>query len=309
MLTKRTEGDAASRGARRTRTVRLVLAVAGFCVAAALVGAGSIGADQRGGSRGSDTALVAVAILVGACAAAFVVLVTLRTRRPAAVAVAPARGAGAMLMKPLLTPVMATLLLLLLYSLVVGPCIKDDGRPDRTVEDTSPSTTAPPPNGASAAADRPDWPLVAGIVLGASGLLLALAAAAARRRPDAPPEEPTLADEIAQSLVDLDGLDHDPDHRRVVIRTYARMERALGRTGIPREPSETAQEFLRRALAHLGAGAAPAARLTDLFELARFSTHPVDRAMRADAAAALRTVRDDIASGDARASSVAGTGP
>ena len=79
-----------------------------------------------------------------------------------------------------------------------------------------------------------------------------------------------------------------------MIRADARMERALARTGTPRAASETPQEFLRRALTDAGAGAAPARRLTDLFEQARFSTHPVDHDMRADASHALRAVRDQL---------------
>ena len=82
--------------------------------------------------------------------------------------------------------------------------------------------------------------------------------------------------------------------RGVVIRAYARMERALARSGTPRAASETPQEFVRRALTRAGAGATPARHLTDLFEQARFSTHPVDREMRSDASQALRVVRDEL---------------
>ena len=137
--------------------------------------------------------------------------------------------------------------------------------------------------------------MVAGFVLGATGLALALIAARNRRGAPVEPDEPALGAEIARSLADLDSLDQDPDHRRVVIRTYARMERAFGRTGIAPEPWETSQEFLRRAFTDLGAGAGAAGQLTDLFEQARFSTHRVDETMRARAAASLRTVRDEMA--------------
>lgn len=296
-------------GSPGTRTALVVVALAGFGAAAALVGAGSIGVDQRGGSPGSDTAVVAVAILVGALSLGFVVVVALRTRQLPGSSSEPEPVGHGVLLKPLLTPVMATLLLLLAYSLVIGPCLSDKSQRERTVRGKSSSTTTAKSADQSDHTDRPNWTVVTGIVLGVAGVAMALAAAASRRRSSVEPDEPTLGDEIALSLVDLDSLDEDPDHRRVVIRAYARMERALGRTGIPRERSETPQEFLRRALAHLGAGATPASRLTGLFEQARFSTHPVDQAMRADAAAALRTVRDEIAADQAGATSAPGTGP
>lgn len=281
-----------------SRTALVVLALVGFAGSVALVGAGSVDPQRRGGSSTADTAVTAVAVLVGAAALIFVGFVVRRTRRPPPAGDERDRSTSAVLLQPLLTPLLSTLLLLAAYALVLGPCLSDRSSPGPSGNRRpSPTTTlvSPASPASSGSPGKPDWSVVAGVVLGVSGLALAWISARHRR-----PGEPEragleLGDDIAASLTDLDALDEDPDHRRVVIRTYARMERALGRTTVPRQPWETPQEFLGRALTALGAGAIPARRLTDLFEQARFSTHAVDGAMRAEAAAALRTVRDDIA--------------
>ncbi len=282
--------------------VVLAVAFVGFGAAVALVGAGSVGPDRRGGSPAGDTAVTAVAVVVGAAALAFAAFVGWRTRsgrRPRAVDDEPKGAISASVLRPLLVRLLATILLLLAYGLVFGPCIKDKSSAPSARRHKHPVTTVASDTGAERRpTDRPDWTVVAGVVLGVAGLGLAFLTARNRRPSSDQPDEADLSDEIALGLADLDGLEGDADHRRVVIRTYARMERALGRTGIPRAVSETAQEFLLRALSILGASVEPARSLTGLFEQARFSTHPVDASMRADAAAALRSVRDEL---DARA--------
>jgi hypothetical protein len=92
----------------------------------------------------------------------------------------------------------------------------------------------------------------------------------------------------------IDVLESESDPRRGVIRAYALMERALEERGLGRHPAETPVEYLGRVLAPVERGASPAARLTSLYERARFSTHEIDESMRRDAVAALRTVRSDI---------------
>lgn len=279
------------------RTALTALAAVGFIATVALVGAGSVGPRRRGGSSAADTAVTTIAVLVGVAALGCTLFVVLRTRRPPPPAGEPTGSVPPFLLRPLLTPLVATLLLLLFSVLVIGPCLSDqrssEVRPERPRRPSA--VTVPRATRGRPGHDTPDWSVVTGFVLGAAGLALAATAARNRRRPDSAPDQPMLDDEIAQSLADLDGLEQDPDHRRVVIRTYARMERALGQTAGARQPWETPQEFLRRTLASLGAGAEAARRLTELFELARFSSHPVDAGMRAEAAASLRAVRDDIA--------------
>ncbi len=278
------------------RTALAVLAIVGFGGAIALAGAGSVGPGARGGSTAADTVVTTTAVLVGITALGFAAYVARRVRRPPAPAGETVTSLPPLLLKPFLAPLVATLLLLLFSALVVGPCLnKGHAEPLPRVRQGPAATSAPPSPGAASANKRPDWSVVTGFVLGAAGLAIAVMAARGRRGPPAEPAEPALNDEIARSLSDLDSLEQDPDHRRVVIRTYARMERALGRMGVAREPWETSQEFLRRAFTDLGAGAGAAGQLTELFEQARFSTHRVDATMRAGAAASLRTVRDEIA--------------
>jgi hypothetical protein len=79
----------------------------------------------------------------------------------------------------------------------------------------------------------------------------------------------------------------EPDPRQAVILAYRRMEELLGDSGVPREPWETPYEYLERVFARLGAPSALAARLTDLYEFAKFGHHKVDESARDAALAAL----------------------
>ena len=72
------------------------------------------------------------------------------------------------------------------------------------------------------------------------------------------------------------------------------MEGLLGLLGLPRERWEAPFEYLERVLVTSGASAATDERLTDLFEVARFSSQPVDEAMRAEALELLRILRREI---------------
>jgi len=107
-----------------------------------------------------------------------------------------------------------------------------------------------------------------------------------------------FAEDVLASIDDaLDDLEAEPDARRAVIAAYARMERALGRHGLRRMPSETAVEYLRRILLGLTSRADAVSRLTSLFEQAKFSRHEIDSSMKQDAIDALRTIRDDLQQG------------
>lgn len=85
-------------------------------------------------------------------------------------------------------------------------------------------------------------------------------------RPPAVPE--TLA------LIQAD-LRAEPDARVAIVRAYGRFERALAAARAPRAAWQTPAEFMRTTLARLPLPAAPVRRLTALFEVARFSTHPL----------------------------------
>jgi hypothetical protein len=84
------------------------------------------------------------------------------------------------------------------------------------------------------------------------------------------------------------------DPRAAVLAAYARMEAALAGAGLARRASEAPREYLGRLEAALGGGRAPAARLTELFERARFSPHHVDEGLRGDAIAALRSLQTEL---------------
>jgi hypothetical protein len=130
-----------------------------------------------------------------------------------------------------------------------------------------------------------------GIAAGVLGLA-AFAAVRARRREEMP-EDPRAA--VAAGARDaLEAIAIPADPRAAVLAAYARMEAALAGVGLARRPSEAPREYLTRLEAVLGGGRAPAARLTGLFERARFSTHPIGEDVRRDALGALDALRADL---------------
>jgi hypothetical protein len=137
-----------------------------------------------------------------------------------------------------------------------------------------------------------------GLVAFALAVLAAIAFWLRLREPPLPPmgdAEDDSSELLAAVDLSLSDLDQEPDPRRAVIRAYARMEGALGLHGLARRPSETPLEYLARALASLRVGRASVERLTALFERAKFSAHDIDGSMKADALAALRALRDELA--------------
>lgn len=139
------------------------------------------------------------------------------------------------------------------------------------------------------------WP-----VLWAALALLAAGAAwmsVARRREETPAAPAAdIAVDLAATMTDaIDDLEAEPDARRAVIAAYARMVGVLTRHGLARAASETPLEYLARALTTLTRRGDAVTRLTGLFERAKFSTHDVDAAMKSEAIAALREIRDDLA--------------
>ena len=134
--------------------------------------------------------------------------------------------------------------------------------------------------------------LAAGIAAGVVGLT-GVALVRARRRRRAPEAEPraTVA-EGARDAAAAAALPADP--RAAVLAAYARMEAALATVGLARRPSDAPREYLARLEAGLGGGRAPAARLTELFEHARFSPHPVGEDVRHEAIGILEALRTEL---------------
>jgi hypothetical protein len=91
-----------------------------------------------------------------------------------------------------------------------------------------------------------------------------------------------------------DGLDRDADPRLAIISAYWQMEQAMAEAGLPPRPAETSREFLDRCLASIGPGVDAAQRLTELFDWAMFSVHPMTEALRDDASTALLEVIDGL---------------
>jgi hypothetical protein len=95
-----------------------------------------------------------------------------------------------------------------------------------------------------------------------------------------------------RSLADLES---ERDARLAVQRAYARMEESLDEIELSRAPDETPTEFTARVLRVLGASAAAASDLTGLFEIARFSDHPMDEGDRRRAIALVQRVEAEVA--------------
>ncbi len=134
--------------------------------------------------------------------------------------------------------------------------------------------------------------LTAGIgagVVGFAGLAPSSARAAAAQ-PETQPRATVAAG--ARDAAAAAAIPADP--RAAVLAAYARMETALASVGLARRPSDAPRQYLARLEAGLGGGRAPAARLTELFERARFSPHPVGEDLRAEAISALETLRVEL---------------
>jgi Domain of unknown function (DUF4129) len=138
-------------------------------------------------------------------------------------------------------------------------------------------------------------------VVGSAAALLVLASAAVlvrsrrarhERRAVVPDAAVRTGYDLRRSLADLES---ERDPRLAVQRAYARMEESLGEVELSRAPDETPTEFTARVLRVLGASAAAASDLTGLFEIARFSDHPMDEDDRRRAIASVRRVEAQVA--------------
>jgi hypothetical protein len=143
------------------------------------------------------------------------------------------------------------------------------------------------------------WPVLAVAALAAVAVVAWWLAARGRRRAREPlgttPAE-ALADVLAETLDDLRA---ERDPRRAVIAAYARMERALAASGLPRDPAEAPEEYLRRILSDVAVTSRAATRLTSLFAWARFSGHDVRPEMKDEAIETLEQVQRELAAADA----------
>jgi hypothetical protein len=101
-------------------------------------------------------------------------------------------------------------------------------------------------------------------------------------------ERADLVEAVDDSLDDLGG---ESDPRVAIINCYRRFEAATARRRVRRAPWQTADEFMRDALGHLALPDVAVERLTRLFEVARFSHHPLGNVERDRARASLEEIR------------------
>jgi hypothetical protein len=132
--------------------------------------------------------------------------------------------------------------------------------------------------------------LVAGLASLAVALVLLFAERIAdwlERRNRLATTEP-LREAVEESLDDLAA---ESDPRTAIIRCYRRFERFAAQARVPRAPWQTSSEFVLEALSRLALPRAPVEQLTRLFELARFSDHPLEPGELDGARASLEEIR------------------
>ena len=118
-----------------------------------------------------------------------------------------------------------------------------------------------------------------------------------RARTVAEPSERSAASAALEAAVDALGSDRDP--RRAVIAAYGAMQRTLGEHGVARSATEAPREYLHRVLVASRATEREAWTLTELFEEARYSTHPIPERVRDTALSALRSLQGRLHAGGA----------
>ena len=108
-------------------------------------------------------------------------------------------------------------------------------------------------------------------------------------------EPPSADPQVTQALGAvtslLDQVRAEPDPRLAIQKAYAAAESGFGTEQLARRPSETAHEHLQRTVGVVDGLETPLRRLVQLFELARFSQHPITSEMRDEAIHTLVTTK------------------
>ena len=92
----------------------------------------------------------------------------------------------------------------------------------------------------------------------------------------------------------LEPLREPTDPRAAVIEAYARMEEVLASRELGRRTPEAPREYLTRVLRRQGMPERSLTSLTELFEEARFSSHPIPTSASARARSELETAREAL---------------
>lgn len=168
-----------------------------------------------------------------------------------------------------------------------------------TVGKPPPGGTAPPVKKPRLAGGKPvdfDWlPVIVVFSIAVAGAAIGGAYYLRTRRRSESLEQ-RAAEALGAALDEsLDDLRRERDARRAVIAAYARMERVLAASGLPRRAAEAPLEYLARVLHDLlRASAGSVSRLTVLFERAKFSTHEIGPDLKEEAIDALVAVREEL---------------
>lgn len=109
---------------------------------------------------------------------------------------------------------------------------------------------------------------------------------------EAPDQPFAQARGVVMSLIDQ--VRAEPDPRLAIQKAWAAAESGFGQAGMERHAAETPAEFLHRTVGVVDGLQAPLGRLVQLFELARFSHHPITQDMRTDAIHQLETIKSEI---------------
>jgi hypothetical protein len=175
--------------------------------------------------------------------------------------------------------------LVAVHGKLVSRLVRVQGRRGRGIAGRHRRPTAP---------EHVHWSFFAAVAVGALLGALVLALLYRRERGD-DLRRASAGDALDRAAAaGIEELEAEPDPRRAVIRCYAAMEGSLTESGVPRQAAETPFEYLGRLLGTLEGGAHAAARLTPLFERAKFSRHEIDEAMRHDALEVVRSLRREL---------------
>lgn len=201
-----------------------------------------------------------------------------------------------------LLPIAVGILLLLSLALILTP---NEGTLDEDGTDEGGDAGEPPaePGGATDAGGLTLTlnlgPRSLGLLLGAALLLATyLFLGATRRRREAgeggipTPEETEEAIRALEEGIYHLNLGQDP--RSVILECYRDLLQLFHRRGVRTPPAATAREVERMARASLGLSSSSSEALRGLFELARYSTHPLTEADRRSAVAYLGAAKEEL---------------
>jgi hypothetical protein len=282
----------------RGRATSVVLPALAVLALVTVVGIAATGSTPHGSDRSrapSDTLLDALFTLwLVAAAAGGVLLVYGLTQRKAIAQQMASRRYPRFTLASFLVFALLVAVIVRLFSHAWRPFGRDTANEEPPFDTGQPGIDRPRHKPVLDYQPGISWLVVAAVVVLAVAAVTAYVLSRRRAGKATSPDE-ELAEQLALALDDaLDDLRAEADPRRAIVAAYARMERVLAASGVPRRGAETADEYLGRVLHELAPGSDAVARLTDLFTQAKFSHHDVDATMKEDAIQALEQVRDEL---------------